>query len=401
MKKCMLGFLCCMIIFLITACDKRKEDTLVVSAAEDSQAYWNNQSHIIAKLADGYCYFEKLSGTKSDFNGYVIKYWDPVTKESAVLCPNAECKHKDELCYGVVKIDKNKGMDFSDDIWSYKDNIYYICYNSANAVLVQVAADGSGHRELFELGPRAIGGGLSYALVFYDDAVYYYDRSGNYDGAKGKESTETIKMRRLSGGNEETVFSYTGENIVIENAKSYGDKLFFVVNKSKFQDGFDIIGKGLYCYDYSTKKISTVEDKSVYDYYVDVENSQLYYFVSHDGLYRRAFNTDRAELIYKVDSSTEICNFNIIGDRIFMTNDRWWGLTAGMGQLIPMKLLIMDLSGNIQNTILDKDDICFGDNGVFYRDVVITQAGKSKRCFCLIPVGEADSITVDHVTVIE
>ena len=39
------------------------------------------------------------------------------------------------------------------------------------------------------------------------------------------------------------------------------------------------IGYQLYCYDYQTGKTEKVSDKNISDYYVDINNGILYYFV--------------------------------------------------------------------------------------------------------------------------
>lgn len=101
-----------------------------------------------------------------------------------------------------------------------------------------------------------------------------------------------IVKAELANGKTSEVFSYEGANNAINEARSFGDKLFFLINHNSIDKETltaDVNYK-LYCYDYATGSAELVSDKNISDYYVDTDNGILYYFVIDKGLYSRKLN---------------------------------------------------------------------------------------------------------------
>ena len=144
------------------------------------------------------------------------------------------------------------------------------------------------------------------SLVFHDDCVYAYDRIGHMGAVESKDTDKVVIVKaELANGKTSEVFSYEGANNAINEARSFGDKLFFLINHNSIDKETltaDVNYK-LYCYDYATGSAELVSDKNISDYYVDTDNGILYYFVIDKGLYSRKLNENDGKLLYKADDS--------------------------------------------------------------------------------------------------
>ena len=55
--------------------------------------------------------------------------------------------------------------------------------------------------------------------------------------------------------------------------------------------------KGIFAYDYATKKTENISSGDITDYTVDEVSQTLYYYVFNDGLYKRKLSDNKAERI--------------------------------------------------------------------------------------------------------
>lgn len=237
-------------------------------------------------------------------------------------------------------------------------------YANGNAILEQVSADGSGARKsLFTIG--VADESYPYNLVFHENYVYIYCRLGNY--AKEDESEVSIRKISLDGKTDEKIFAVTGKGIVLENLKSYGNKLFFLnssYNYNNEESKTAVSSNGLYIYDYNTKSIEKIIDKDVCDFTIDVQNSILFYYVSGEGIYKYNINTSETNLIYASTYDTYSSQLSYDGKYLYMSNRRWQSMAHD--QNIKCFIWVMDSDGNIINKIDTSNRVYFGDENYMF-----------------------------------
>ena len=77
----------------------------------------------------------------------------------------------------------------------------------------------------------------------------------------------------------------------------------------------------LYAYDYDTGTVQTVaEGKNISDYYVDLQNNILYYYVIGEGLYQCRLDSSEQKLIYKADATIAVASLSFDGRYLYMGN---------------------------------------------------------------------------------
>lgn len=226
--------------------------TSVGTSEDDSQSYWGATSHNIARGEAGYYYM----------NLNYIMYFDEETKTSFPLCGKAECSHKDENCNAFLSV----GKYILHTIYYYRNYLYIQAHHNGAIYLERVNADGSGRLEICQL---AVSEDESTTkLVFHDDSVYVFE-SGHCNS--NTENTEVVKKISLDGNTNEKIFEYTATNARITLGRSYGDKLFFIVEAVKIDENKEmrIESMGLFSYDYTTGESGKVIDDNVSDYSID------------------------------------------------------------------------------------------------------------------------------------
>mgnify|MGYP001448857569 FL=1 len=61
--------------------------------------------------------------------------------------------------------------------------------------------------------------------------MYAYDRIGHTGAVESKDTDKVVIVKaELANGKTTEVFSYEGANNAINEARSFGDKLFFLIN---------------------------------------------------------------------------------------------------------------------------------------------------------------------------
>jgi len=270
-----------------------------VEGADDSQSYWNIFNNNFARGENGYYYLDSESNH--------IMYFDAKTQKTKLLCNKEGCNHDTSSCDSYI------GICQESSIWYYKGYLYILKYTETNLMLERVNTDGSVKEDLFEVG-GAYDKKHIYNLVFNDDCVYIYDRFGDYMTA----TEASIRKRSLDGKQDEIIFSQTGKNIMVEAAKSYGDKLFFIVENVPNEDKQSVAQSlGLYEYDYNTKQVKNILDKNICDYTIDVEDELIYYYVMDDGLYEWDIASDKTTKIYDGAGNTS-CKVSNDGNYLYM-----------------------------------------------------------------------------------
>lgn len=329
-----------------------------VEEDSDSQSYWSSTGHSFAKTENGY-YF--VSDT-----GQYLMYFDKESKDVIPVCGKADCQHNSSTCNAYL----GQGQFLLDTIYYNQGYIYLISYAGGYATLVQVNADGSGRKEVAKLMPSD--GGSSIRLVFHGNEVYVYDRGANIGSED--EKSECIIRVSLTSGEQETVYEYKGISATIDSAKSFGNKLFFILyegNRDKETKQLIIESKGLYSYDYDTGQTSEVTDKNIYDYYFDTQNQILYSFVKGEGLYKTDIESGEENLIYKADSVMSMCNMSYDGTYIYLDNIFYCtGVAVGKKRGENKKCIVLTQDGTVVNTISCKNylTIYYGDNHYMFAD---------------------------------
>ena len=339
----------------------KKTDTLIsvkdIGEELQEQSYWRTDSHRVCKAESGYYYLQYDDNKMLT----MIRYMDGNTHKTTPVCAKAECMHDSSDCNAML------GNDYmSTQIHYYKGNIYVIRVDNGMAKLVKIAKDGSSREDVAEL--FANNGTTSVSLVFHDDCVYAYDHIGHTGAVdSNKDDKEVIVKVELSTGKSSEVFSYSGAYNAIYGARSFGDKLFFqIFNCSlEVQSMKADIGYQLYCYDYQTGKTEKVSDKNISDYYVDINNGILYYFVIGKGLYSRNLSESESKLIYKSDEIIVMGVLSYDGEYLYIYNGGI-GSATNMRTRVDTKIFVLKPDGTLINTIeLDNSkmrNLYFGDD---------------------------------------
>ena len=330
-----------------------------LEAGEDAyQSCWAVGSHNFARAENGYYFMAD--------NGKSLMYFDASTKDVIPVCAKPDCKHDDYDCNSYL----GKGEYQLFSVYYYNGYVYVLKNNMGNAQLVQISEDGATRKGICDVLPTEDAGSLD--VVFHDNKAYIYDHCGNFvDADANKESEVTIKEVDINNGSVRTVYSVTAMNAGFFNARSYGDKLLFLMQMSrdKLGQGDSTIEKlmetqGLYAYDYASGETELIMEGNICDYSIDETNKIIYYFESGKGLYKQSLNNgSKGELIYKAEKDCMKCNMSYDGRYIYLDNTDWAASsTGGKG----MSCRVIDTDGNLVNRIDNPwngyGDIYFGDD---------------------------------------
>lgn len=340
----------------------------------DTSPMWMASKHEFAASESGYYYMESMQ----------LKFFDIKQQIAYPVCGKAECNHSvhDENCDSYFEASGSK-------VWYYNHNIYLLSYENQNCILMRVSPDGSTREKLFSIGSTS-GSGQIYEMIFHDNCAYVYNVQGGI--AQKEEYTATIHKFSLDGKNDDIIYSYTAKGAIIENVKSYGEKLMFIVEEVTF-DGTksSIGGKGVYAYDYKSGNTELIIDDAVTDYSLNVKNNELYYFVYNDGLYLSKLDSlqDTKKILWKAPEDNLYSFVSFDGDNIYLSNSRWYTLSNCKYKIA---LWILGIDGQEKKKISDIDAY-FGDGNYMF-------ARTSKRDAIQVIKSE-DILSKDEWTTIE
>ena len=280
----------CIGITALTGCGKKTVSKAVLKndmekieindigvSKDDSQPYWGTYVHTFAAADGGYYYIGKWN------NAFFLLFFDRDTKECYPVCGKADCTHDNMECNAYVGYQYSKNRQtttyyLDSAVYYYKDNVYLL---DTNGYLVRFSTDGSTREKIAVV--YAYGGESGTNLVFHDDYVYVYNLLGHLGNEE--EAVETIKRYSLDGKKEETVLEYTGTGAAITRAKSYGERLYFLIETatmSKDEKANKVIMNSrynsLYAYDYKTGTAGKVLEGSITDYCIDEVSGNIYYY---------------------------------------------------------------------------------------------------------------------------
>lgn len=315
-------------------------DSITLEPDEEEQTYWHPLYFEMTKSESGY-YFRRST----------TYYIDETQMKKTVLCAKPDCTH--EMLRNPDCI-ANIG---SDSIYYYKGFCYTTEYSdeTGKLMLIQIAADGTSYRELFEINLPTLTetNWLNVFLVFAEDSVFIYNKSGRRSTVE-TQGDIVIRRRSLDGKEDEIIYTYTGDGCFFESVKYCGGKLFFTVKEGKTDietRQSTMISKGLYVYDVDSKEVVRFLEEQVCDYYVDIKNNILYYYVIEDGLYRKELSGGEAELLYKAQEDTGICFISYDGQYIYLDNSRWFSFADYTKIDWTKTLIVTDTDGNELNRI--------------------------------------------------
>ncbi len=181
----------------------------------DEMSSWRTDGHRVAKAESGYYY---LDWSDTDATTTPM-YHDDSTHKIIPVCATAECQHNSSDCNAVL----DSSYDNS-PLHYYKGSLYVVKVEGGMAKLERIAKDGSGREDVADLFASDDG---TVSLVFHDDCVYAYDRIGHMGAVESKDTDKVVIVKaELANGKTSEVFSYEGANNAINEARSFGDKLF-------------------------------------------------------------------------------------------------------------------------------------------------------------------------------
>lgn len=316
--------------------------------SDDSQSYWATNGHNFAKAEGGYYFLNEL--------GNSLMFFDADTKEIIPVCGKPECQHNDKDCNAYL----GRGSHLLGSIYYYQGYIYLFKLSNGNAAVEQIEPDGSSRRVIAEVMPND--GTTSLYMAFHNGCAYVYDHTAHIHS--DEEHTECIKEVSLETGEVHNIYEITGINMAIDNAKSFGGKLFFVVEQGCKNEDTGIIalkGQGLFAYDYDTKQVYCINESDIYDYYMDIENNNLYYYINGEGLYKADINTMESSLIYQASKEMDMCQISYDGKYVYLNNMRW--STYKNTPRKNAKCIVINPNGEIVNEIP-----CSGFLHIYYGD---------------------------------
>ena len=316
----------------------------------DSQNYWNADNHNFAKGDGGYYYF--FSTGKAQY----LYFFDEEAKKSIAVCNKADCQHNDETCNAYYA--DNQYM--RNTVYFYKGNLYVVRLHEGMGILCRMNLENNGREDIAELFPSDGTGKIS--LVFCDDAVYAYDSIGH--SYSKEENKEVIKKISLKYKTAEEIFSFTGVGGSVGYGKCFGGNLFFTArNYSLDMDTAEYTSfTQLYCYNDLNKEVTKLSDEQILDYYVDIQNERIYYFVLGKGLYRSRLDGTQAVLLKKADSELVNATVSCDGKYIYLDNAGVGSLTDARAR-IERYIFVLDMDGNY----IKKID-CENCIGVYFGD---------------------------------
>ncbi len=381
----------CIGITALTGCGKKTVSKAVLKndmekieindigvSKDDSQPYWGTYVHTFAAADGGYYYIGKWN------KAFFLLFFDRDTKECYPVCGKADCTHDNMECNAYVGYQYSKNRQtttyyLDSAVYYYKDNVYLL---DTNGYLVRFSTDGSTREKIAVV--YAYGGESGTNLVFHDDYVYVYNLLGHLGNEE--EAVETIKRYSLDGKKEETVLEYTGTGAAITRAKSYGERLYFLIETatmSKDEKANKVIMNSrynsLYAYDYKTGTAGKVLEGSITDYCIDEVSGNIYYYEYNDGMYCYNVKSKEKNKIFDGSEETRKMELSFDGKYVYADN-RFWSIEAARSyQTYDRKCVVYSTDGKLINTISCKGETFafFGDEDYMFAEVEFEEKSSS------------------------
>lgn len=391
-------------------------DTFVVEKdGYADQPYWNYISKNVTAGENGYY----------TVIGFTLGYVDGDTLEWNILCSNPACVCRNPLSAEEEKRLKSEGKEIpkcnADGVCSnsiyYSDGYIYTfdCDKEVGKVyLTSITADGSGViKRLCEVGaydPRSYGGMRVFA---HGDYLYVYDWIESLEGEE-----KTITQYSKNGKQSKVIARFKGEGIHFTNVKSYGNKLFYIVERIERSErndittsngmklyNYELTTDGVYVYDYKTGETVRILEKNVNDFAVNEENNEIYYYVTGKGLYSKSLETkgtDGAKLIYTANDETQFCEVSYDGKYIYLNNESC--VMRNMLMEENPKNIVLKPDGTVVNEILANKGYGthFGDSKYLFVDYSYLPIGEEygKRGLCALDKSKIENAKIDDFVVI-
>lgn len=373
-------------------------DTFVIEKdGYADQPYWNYISRHVTAGENGYYIYERM--TLGYIDGETLE-WNRLCSDPACVCRNPLSEEEEERLKSEGKeIPKCNSYEVCSNCIYYSDGYIYTfdCDEEVGKVyLTSITADGSGViKRLCEVGaydPRSYGGMRVFA---HGDYLYVYDW---IEALEGEE--KTITQYSKNGKQSKVIARFKGEGIHFTNVKSYGDKLFYIVEKIERSErtdaapangiklyNYELTTDGIYVYDYKTGETVRILEKNVNDFAVNEENNEIYYYVTGKGLYSKSLETkgtDGAKLIYTASDETYFCEVSYDGKYIYLNNESC--VMRNMLTESNPENIVLKTDGTVVNQILANKGYgtYFGDSKYLFVDYssvpIKEEYGKSGLC---------------------
>lgn len=319
-------------------------DTFVIEGDSVKQSYyWTNRYSNIAATGEGY-YF--IANDK-------LMYMDSASKNVKVVCED--------------NVPKGTNLAYADG------KLYQFQYNAAKkaAFIVNLPVDGTNdwkHVCQVDVGDEALMGGMR--MIVKDDYFYVYNNIKN-------GTAENVALTRYSvdGKEKKNIAEFDGKMMAITVAKSYGNKLFYIVEQdvtAKESGRVTMQGDGVYVYDFVKEETMRILSGNVKDFGVDVETNTIYYYVSGEGLYKKSLekkgNKD-AKKLYNATEETYESYISYDGKYLYVNNEEYLTINRAylMGEDVSACTVVLNLDGNVINTIPAEECTAeYGDDKYYF-----------------------------------
>lgn len=330
-----------------------------------SQSYWNTDgAYDLAAAENGYYYVSREN---------MLVYFDIETKDVIPVCAKPECTHDTFSCNAYL------GESYViKSIYYYNGYVYYMPVESGMAKLCRIDLSGAAREVLGELIPST--GTNAIHLTFCGDYAYAYNFTSHISSEE--EFTEELVELSLKDGTSKVVYEVTGKGLAIKNVKSFGDKVFFIVQESKdFMDKDNMVVKsrGLYSYSHEKDEVITVSDNNINDYYILPETGKMYYYITGEGLYKSDIETEESERIFDSTQEFDMCSVSSDGKYVYLNNAKYAFYVYVREQWDKKRYIVLDMDGNVVNDIKCPNalELYFGDK----RYLFYMEAGPDKLMY--------------------
>lgn len=333
---------------MLVSCGRNKQDEKKKISLDGNdvmdvtQTYFSSGRKAIAKAEDGYYFVDESKIPQP------LAYYDNASGKSVYLCDLPNCNHV---------YDPRTGTDCKAYITGYACNylmycdgtLYAICSDNNKVDLFAMDKDGNNRRLIST---------LLYAeafpeMVIYNGFVYYGELSNN---TTSEESEISILRMSLSGGNQEKIYTITGDNPSFSQFKIYGNNLYFTqsvgsINFAKQENNIKI--DGLYRINLDNNEAVKVIDEPIFRYAIDMKDKRIFYSVEGKGLFCYDAEADKTETFYESTEQFDRINITYDGEHLYADNTVWltyayvmYGYTATSYDLI-----VMNPDGSLVNQI--------------------------------------------------
>lgn len=274
----------------------------------------------------------------------MLVYFDIETKDVVPVCAKPECLHDTYDCNAYLG-----QLYVFDSIYYYNGYVYYMPVNNGMAELCRMDASGSSREIVGQLLPSEATSAIH--LAFNGDYAYAYNFTSHISSEE--EFTEELVELSLKDGTRNIVYSVTGKGLAVKNVKSFGDKVFFIVQESEnFMDKnkMQVRSRGLYSYSHDNG-VNVVSENNINDYYILPDEQKLYYYVTGEGLYVSDISSETSQNIYASTKEVDMCSVSSDGRYIYLSNAKYAFYVYGKEQWNKLRYIVLDKDGNVVNDI--------------------------------------------------